>query len=71
MRQLIEPHGGNLCELMVDNDELKEIQEESIQYSSLTLNERQLCDVEMLLNGGFSPLKMAAHCSAVEYDIAS
>ena len=24
---------------------------------SLTLNERQVCDLELLLNGGFSPLK--------------
>ena len=32
-------------------------QEESINYNSLTLNDRQLCDLEMLLNGAYSPLK--------------
>ncbi|SVE31049.1 uncharacterized protein METZ01_LOCUS483903, partial [marine metagenome] len=57
MNHLIEPHGGKLCELMVSETRRKQLQEESLQYSSLTLNDRQLCDVEMLLNGGFSPLK--------------
>lgn len=27
------------------------------QYKTLTLNERQVCDVELLLNGGFEPLQ--------------
>ena len=31
--------------------------EKSIFYVSITLTEKQLCDLEMLLNGGFSPLK--------------
>ena len=57
MNHLIEPYGGELCELMVSETRRKQLQEESLQYSSLTLNDRQLCDVEMLLNGGFSPLK--------------
>ena len=57
MNHLIEPHGGKLCELMVSETRRKQLQEKSLQYSSLTLNDRQLCDVEMLLNGGFSPLK--------------
>ena len=57
MNHLIEPHGGHLCELIVPEDHKKQLQEESINYSSLTLNDRQLCDLEMLLNGGFSPLK--------------
>ena len=57
MIHLIEPHGGQLCELLVSDANRKKLQEESLQYPSLTLNDRQLCDVEMLLNGGFSPLK--------------
>lgn len=31
--------------------------EESIQYPSITLNERELCDLEMLLMKAFAPLK--------------
>ena len=57
MNHIIEPHGGKLCELMVSEAKRKQLQQESFQYPSLTLNDRQLCDVEMLLNGGFSPLK--------------
>ena len=57
MNHLIKPHGGQLCELIVPETHKKQLQKESINYSSLTLNDRQLCDLEMLLNGGFSPLK--------------
>ena len=57
MNHLIEPHGGSLCDLIVSDDQRNQIQEEALQYPSLTLNDRQLCDIEMLLNGGFSPLK--------------
>ena len=56
MNHLIEPHGGQLCELMVTEVQKKKLQKESLQYANLTLNDRQLCDLEMLLNGGFSPL---------------
>ncbi len=34
-----------------------EIQAESIHLPSVTLNDRQLCDLELLLTGGFSPLE--------------
>ena len=57
MAHLIEPHGGILCDLLVDEDKKNQIQQEASILHSLTLNNRQLCDIEMLLNGGFSPLK--------------
>ena len=57
MNNLITPHGGDLCDLMVSDSLRVKIQEESIDYSSITLNDRQLCDLEMLLNGAYSPLK--------------
>ena len=39
-------------------DQLTEVlKKEAVKLSSLTLNERQLCDLELILNGGFSPLK--------------
>ena len=56
LAHLIEPHGGTLCELLVDKDIKSQIIKESLTLKSLTLNDRQLCDIEMLLNGGFSPL---------------
>jgi len=49
-------HGGTLVDLLLKGDDLKKLKEESAEFPSLTLSLRQLCDVEMLLNGGFSPL---------------
>ena len=53
---LIQPHGGSLCDLLISEDERIKIQHETLNKPSITLNDRQLCDIEMLLNGGFSPL---------------
>lgn len=53
---LIAPHGGRLCELLVEPERAQELKEEALQLPSIVLTERQLCDLELLLNGGFSPL---------------
>ena len=37
--------------------EYKSLKSESNQYPSHTLTERQICDLELILNGGFNPLK--------------
>ena len=38
-------------------DELTKIlNEEAVKLSNITLTQRQLCDLELILNGGFSPL---------------
>lgn len=54
---LIRPHGGELCDLRVLADEARELKEESSDWPSVDLTERQLCDLELLANGGFSPLR--------------
>jgi sulfate adenylyltransferase len=54
---LVTPHGSHLVDLLVDEDRAKAIREKSRDWPSLDLNARQLCDLELLLNGGFSPLK--------------
>lgn len=53
------PHGGVLQDLVLRDANkhdalLKEA--ESRTLTDLTLTERQLCDLELILNGGFSPL---------------
>jgi sulfate adenylyltransferase len=53
---LIEPHGGRLVDLMVPAERAAEIKEESRDWPSLDLTPRQICDLEMLLAGSFSPL---------------
>jgi sulfate adenylyltransferase len=54
---LVIPHGGELCALVKDAKQAKLAREKAADLESLTLSHRQLCDIELLLNGGFSPLK--------------
>ncbi len=56
MEHDINPHGGQLVDLMVDPDKVDVMKTESEQYPSITLSQRQLCDLELLVNGAFSPL---------------
>jgi len=52
----VKPHGGRLVNLLVDPDRAEALKTESQQYPSLTLSQRQVCDLELLMNGAFSPL---------------
>ncbi len=54
---LIEPHGGDLVELLVDEDRAVALKEASRDWPSIALNPRHLADLELLLNGAFSPLR--------------
>lgn len=54
---LIQPHGGVLSELMAGPQRRAELQRASRTWPSVDLSERQLCDLELLLTGGFSPLR--------------
>ena len=54
---LIQPHGGQLTDLMVDDATAEELKAESRDLPSFTLQPRHMCDLELLLNGGFSPLR--------------
>lgn len=53
---LIRPHGGKLTAVMAEFDRANELRLESRDWPSWDLTPRQLCDLELLLNGGFSPL---------------
>src|SRR5438477_58448 len=54
---LITPHGGALVDLMVDPKHAHELKSDSLSWRSWDLTPRQLCDLELLLDGGFSPLR--------------
>ncbi|NIL99712.1 MAG: bifunctional sulfate adenylyltransferase/adenylylsulfate kinase [Acidobacteria bacterium] len=56
MSDLIQPHGGELVDLIVDEQRAAELKSESQDWPSWDLTARQLCDLELLMNGGFSPL---------------
>jgi len=51
-----EPHGGALIELYLDEAAAAEEKKRARDMASWDLTPRQLCDLELLLNGGFSPL---------------
>jgi sulfate adenylyltransferase len=50
------PHGGTLIDLVVDDDRAADLKSASAAWPSWDLTARQLCDLELLMNGGFSPL---------------
>mmetsp|Transcript_7272 Transcript_7272/g.11361 ORF Transcript_7272/g.11361 Transcript_7272/m.11361 type:complete len:176 (-) Transcript_7272:679-1206(-) len=51
-----EAHGGKLVDLMLASEEDKAAAVAKCT-SELQLTPRQLCDVELIMNGGFSPLE--------------
>jgi sulfate adenylyltransferase len=50
------PHGGVLKDL-ISRDKARRDELLALDLPSLQLNERQICDLELLLTGGFSPLE--------------
>ncbi len=52
----IQPHGGSLKNLLVDESERDALKKHAAQLKDWSLTRRQICDIELLINGGFSPL---------------
>ena len=53
---LIQPHGGDLVQLLADTPRATTLREQSRDWASWFLTDRQVRDLELLVNGGFSPL---------------
>lgn len=53
---LITPYGERLVNLVVDENEREELLARAPQLSSLKITMRNLCDLELLATGAFSPL---------------
>lgn len=52
------PHGGALKDLLArDAPKHQELADEAEQLPAIVLTERQLCDLELIISGGFSPLE--------------
>ncbi|MBV9179771.1 MAG: bifunctional sulfate adenylyltransferase/adenylylsulfate kinase [Acidobacteria bacterium] len=54
---MVPPHGGKLVQLLVSPERKAELKSLSRDWLSWDLTARQLCDLELLLSGGFSPLE--------------
>jgi sulfate adenylyltransferase len=50
------PHGGSLVDLILAPEEAAGLKSASVRWPSWNLTARQLCDLELLVSGGFSPL---------------
>ena len=55
--RLNPPYGGDLVNLLVSPECASELKAKSRCWPSWDLSTRQICDLELLLNGGFSPLR--------------
>ena len=54
---MVAPHGGELIDLIAGEERLAELKAHSREWPSWDLTARQLCDLELLMSGGFSPLR--------------
>ena len=54
---LIAPHGGELIDLIAKPERIAELKGHSREWPSWDLTARQICDLELLMSGGFSPLR--------------
>ncbi|MDX1508342.1 MAG: bifunctional sulfate adenylyltransferase/adenylylsulfate kinase [Woeseiaceae bacterium] len=52
-----EPHGGKLRDLFLSESKADEEKEKATDYRSWDLTPRQTCDLDLLMNGAFSPLE--------------
>ena len=53
-----QPHGGVLKDLLArDASRHEELAAEAERLPAIVLTERQLCDLELIMSGGFSPLE--------------
>ena len=63
---LVAPHGGTLVDLLASDARVAELKEASRDWPSWDLTDRQVCDLELLLNGAFSPLQGFMGCRDYE-----
>src|SRR3954466_16060734 len=54
--KLIEAYGGRLVSLVADEEEREELRARAATLPRLQLTPRNLCDLELIATGGFSPL---------------
>jgi sulfate adenylyltransferase len=54
--KLIPPYGGKLVNLLVEGEEREALIARAAQLPSIKITMRNLCDLELIATGGFSPL---------------
>ncbi len=65
------PHGGVLKDLLArDAPKQAELVAEAEKLPAIVLTERQLCDLELIMSGGFSPLEGTPMFISKSFDIS-
>ncbi|MFG0330056.1 MAG: sulfate adenylyltransferase [Phycisphaerales bacterium] len=57
MSGLISPHGGKLVNRLVSDDKAAKLKKEAEGLKRIDLTPKQSCDLELIANGGYSPLE--------------
>jgi sulfate adenylyltransferase len=57
MNKLTRPYGGRLTSLIIGKKEVTKLKNKIYKLPSWNLTQRQLYDLELIMNGGFSPLE--------------
>ncbi|MBX3365143.1 MAG: sulfate adenylyltransferase [Phycisphaeraceae bacterium] len=53
---LITPHGGGALQARYNSDKARELTKEAASLPRINLTNKQSCDLELIANGGYSPL---------------
>ena len=56
MSGLIQPHGGTLVNRLADEAQAGKLRNEATDLKKINLTPKQSCDLELIANGGYSPL---------------
>lgn len=56
MKALIQPHGGTLTARLVTGAQAESLKKDAAALPKVTLSAKQSCDLELMANGGYSPL---------------
>lgn len=56
MKGLIEPHGGKLVNCLADEGHAQTLRKQAETLPRINLTAKQSCDLELIANGGYSPL---------------
>lgn len=57
MTQALKPHGGKLVSRILSGEERKEYKKRASGLKKITLDEREISDLEMIATGAYSPLE--------------
>jgi len=63
---LIKPYGGKLVNLLVPEEEREDVRVKAASLPRVQLSSRNVCDLELLATGGFSPL--SSFMNRADYD---